>query len=195
MDAADDVLEQLLTRIRFCKKFSLQLDESTDVAGEAQLMTYVRYLTEENIEEDLLFCRPLPTRTTSDEIFKMLNNFMVVNEISWEWCYGVCTDGAAAMTGRSTGVWEQIRPVAPNAIFTHCMLHRESLASKKMSSELRSTFDKAVKIVNFIKSRPLNSRIFAQLCAEMGSEHTQLLLHTEVRWLSRGNVLSRLFDL
>ena len=48
---------------------------------------------------------------------------------------------------------------------------------------------------NFIKARPLNARLFAALCNEMGCEHEALLLHTEVRWLSRGRVLTRFFAL
>jgi hypothetical protein len=58
---------------------------------------------------------------------------------------------------------------------------------------LKKTLDDAVKIFNFIKARPKNSKLFGVLCDEMGSEHKQLLLHCEVRWLSRGKVLSRLF--
>jgi hypothetical protein len=32
-------------------------------------------------------------------------------------------------------------------------------------------------------------------CQSIDSDHQQLLLHVEVRWLSRGKVLSRLFEL
>ncbi len=52
-----------------------------------------------------------------------------------------------------------------------------------------------VKIINFIKSRPLNFRIFTILCDEVGSNHNTLLFHTEVRWLSRGKVLIRFYEL
>ncbi|GBP70851.1 Zinc finger BED domain-containing protein 5 [Eumeta japonica] len=55
--------------------------------------------------------------------------------------------------------------------------------------------DDSVQLVNFIKARPLNSRIFGKICEEMGSVQKQLLLHAEVCWLSRGKVVSRVFEL
>ena len=52
-----------------------------------------------------------------------------------------------------------------------------------------------VLVVNFIRSRALNHRLFLALCKEMGSDHEVLLYHTEVRWLSRGRVFSRVYEL
>jgi hypothetical protein len=49
-------------------------------------------------------------------------------------------------------------------------------------------------IVNLIKSRPLGSSLFSlfffflSLCQELSPEHTFLLLHTELWWLSRGKL-------
>ena len=60
--------------------------------------------------------------------------------------------------------------------------------------DLASILDAAIKIVNFIKSRPLQTRLFTTLCNEMGSHHKSLL-HSEMRWLSRGKVLTRLYEL
>ena len=46
-------------------------------------------------------------------------------------------------------------------------------------------------MVNFIKTLPLKSRIFELLCKDINSCYLRLLLHSEVRWLSKRNVLSQ----
>jgi hypothetical protein len=99
------------------------------------------------------------------------------------------------MTGKHSGAVAQIKEVAPDVKIVHCSSHREALAARKLPAILKTVLTEAIKVVNFIKSRATNSRLFSILCNEMGSEHDKLLLHTEVRCLSRGNVLSRLFEL
>jgi hypothetical protein len=49
-----DALSQLLLRIQASELYALQLDESTDMAGLAQLLVYVRYVYGVSIKEDIL---------------------------------------------------------------------------------------------------------------------------------------------
>ena len=107
----------------------------------------------------------------------------------------MCTDGATNMTDCHCGAVAKIKEVThKEMLFTHCNIHREPLASMKLSPDLKNAFDKAVKIVNAIRSRPFNSRLFQALCGSMDSHHGHLL-HAQVRWLSPGGVFSRLFQL
>lgn len=194
-EMANDVKCQLVERIKDGKKFSLQLDESTDISNAAQLLVFVRYCHEGKLLEDLLFCCVLEGTCTGRDIFDKVDSKLGEVGLRWNNCVGVCTDGAGAMLGKNKGLSAMVRNVAPHVRFTHCMIHREALASKTLPSELNSVLQTATQIVNHIKTRPVKSRLFGLLCKEMGSEHESLLLHTEVRWLSRGKVLQRLFSL
>ena len=70
-----------------------------------------------------------------------------------------------------------------------------SSASKTLPALLKEVLSTSVKIVNFIKARALNHRIFKRFCQEMGAKYEVLLCHTEVRWLSRRQILERLVEL
>lgn len=65
------------------------------------------------------------------------------------------------------------------------------LAAKRLSPDLNKVLTSVVKAVDCIRSNALNSRLFALLWEDMGSIQFNLLLHTEVRWLSRDRVLAR----
>lgn len=59
----------------------------------------------------------------------------------------VCMDGTKAMSGHITGLVGHIKKVSAECKFTHCVLHREALAAKHLSEELKEVLDQSVKIV------------------------------------------------
>ncbi|XP_010778516.1 zinc finger BED domain-containing protein 5-like [Notothenia coriiceps] len=194
-DMSEDIEEHLAEKLQASGRFSLQIDESTDISGAAQLLANVRYVDADSIKETFLFCKEMESHTTGEEIFRVTNDYFKENSLTWNMCVGLCTDGAASMTGRVKGFIAKVRAQNPHIVTNHCILHREALVAKTMPPELTEVLNQAVQMVNYIKSRPLKSRLFSQLCAEMGADHQSLILHTEVRWLSRGKVLSRLYEL
>lgn len=194
-DMSDDVEATVISHVKQSDFYAIQADESTDVAQYSVLLVIVRFLKDFDFEEHLLLCHPLTGRTTGKDVFEAIDVYFVKKGIQWLKCVGLTTDGGKAMEGCYAGLRARVAEVAPRVKWTHCCIHRQSLASKPLPPDLRKVLDEAVKIVNFIKAKPTNSRLFKLLCEGMDSPHTTLLLHTEVRWLSRGKVLTRLFEL
>ncbi|XP_003801892.1 SCAN domain-containing protein 3 isoform X1 [Otolemur garnettii] len=195
-ELANDMEDQLIEQIKLARYFSLQLDECRDIANMIILLVYVRFEHNDDIKEEFFFSASLPTNTTSSELYEAVKNY-IVNKcgLEFKFCVGVCSDGAASMTGKHSEVVTQIKELAPECKTTHCFIHRESLAMKKVSADLNSVLTDIVKIVNYVKSNALNSRLFSLLCDNMEADHKQLLLHAEIRWLSQGKVLSRMFEI
>lgn len=194
-DMSDDIETSVAQKIKKSPFFSIQVDESTDVASLSVLLVIARYLNENVPEENLLLCYPLTERCTGEDIFHVIQGYFIEHEISWENCCGVCADGGKSMSGCYKGLKGRIKEVAPHISWSHCAIHRQSLASKPLPNKLKEVLNDSVKVVNFIKGSATKARLFKLLCEDMDSLHVTLLYHTEVRWLSRGKVLTRLFEL
>lgn len=76
-DMGSDCKDQLIEDLKK-SDFALQLDESTDIANQAQLLVYVRYLNSKNeISEEMLFSHEMEGRTTGEYIFNVINSFFL----------------------------------------------------------------------------------------------------------------------
>ena len=107
----------------------------------------------------------------------------------------MATDGAPAMVGRCRRFATLLKQKVPHVVTVHCVLHRTHLVAKKLSSELHEALMVCIRPINKIRAHPLNSRLFAKLCEKNDETANQLLIHTEVRWLSTGDSSQRLVDI
>ena len=182
--------------------FTMQVDESTDISGKAQLIAFIRFVSDGKISDQFFCCKELKERTTGQDIFDTLSKYLEENELTWKECVGLCRDGAPhdrdgtpSMIGSIKRFVSLVKKVNSEIITTHCFLHREVLIGKTLNSDLTQVLKEVIEMVNYIKARPLKSRLFTKLCKEMEVNYENLLLHTEARWLSRGKALSRVYEL
>nr|XP_039256335.1 protein ZBED8-like [Styela clava] len=143
----------------------------------------------------MLFCKPLETTTKAEDVFEAVAAYFDSNAIKWGNLMGICTDGAPAMLGSRSGFVSRMKQRSPNAIGTRCVIHKEALASRTLPPALEDKLAVVIRIVNFVKATPVKSRLFARLCKNMDSDHEALLFHTAVRWLSKSNMLSRVYEM
>ncbi|XP_068247742.1 zinc finger BED domain-containing protein 5-like [Palaemon carinicauda] len=175
--------------------FALTVDESTDISNTSHLLAFVHFIDGSEIINQFLCCKGMSTTTRGQDIFDVLTDYLREMNLTWKSCVGICTDGAPCMTGCIKGFVSLAEKENSDLIRTHCFLHREVLISKISQEDLKLVLHQLVEIVNYIKSSPLKSRLFEQLCKGMDSQHVRLLMHTEVRWLSKGKVLTRVHEL
>ena len=80
-DMSNDTLETLIKKAKAFPKFSIQIDETTDISKKAQLFGVVRFVDGDFITEEYLFCKDLPKRTTGQEIFCIANQVFTTHGI------------------------------------------------------------------------------------------------------------------
>ena len=96
------------------------------------------------------------------------------------------------MCGKTNGAMTLLQEhIERKIIINHCTIQRQVLSVLK--------FDRVMLVVayvvNYLRTRKLNHRLFKSFLKEADSEYGDVVYHTDVRWLSRANVLQRFIAL
>ncbi|RXN13362.1 SCAN domain-containing 3-like isoform X2 [Labeo rohita] len=192
---AEQVQKAVIDGVKEAKYFSLAIDESTDNTDISQLCVFVRYFDGKDFREELLALLPLEDNTTADIIFGKLEDFFKSHGLPLDKINLTVTDGAPAMIGKNKGLVSRIRTVAPKTNALHCIIHQSVLCAK-LSGELKEVMEKTMKIINHIReTSSTQHRLFRKFVLESQASHDDLLLHNDVRWLSKGKALERFVEL
>ena len=192
-DIGEHLHETLKESAKFFKYFSLAIDESNDTTDTVQLLIFIRGIDAKfRITEKLCSLRSLKSATTAENIFSEVTTALGSLGLSWKNLKGITTDGARNMVGKK-GVSALMNEKVLEAngaqpMQFHCIIHQQALCGKVFN--WRHVMSMVVLNVN-----ALNYRKFHTFFADLDCEHGDVMYRNEVRWLSRGKVLRRFFQL
>ena len=103
-DMTEYIHDQLVDLMKQ-QEFGLQLNEA-DGSRDAHLVCSVHFVefSEQRIVEELLFCKPIKLGCQKFNLFYIMDNFISTNNLDWEMCISICTDGTKAISGSSCGL-------------------------------------------------------------------------------------------
>ncbi|XP_078533909.1 general transcription factor II-I repeat domain-containing protein 2-like [Lissotriton helveticus] len=191
-----NMIEQLERDLKTCKYFSLQCDESVDASDIAQLVIFVRMVFEDfTYKEEFLTLLPLKTTSRGSDIHNEVKNYFVKQNVPLKKLVGITTDCAPAMIGRHSGFIANCKtdPDFPPLLNYDCIINQQAICAKVMGFDHVMT--PVVKIINSIRAKAKQHRTFKLFLEELSAEYGDLLLHTQIRWLSRGRILRRYLSL
>lgn len=182
-------------RFKNAKYFSVCFDESVDISDISQMIICVRMVDNYfNSYEQILNVESFYGNVNGEAIY----NAFIKNVLSLtqkEKLSAICTDGAAVMVGKKQGFVGQLLKAGIHVRTFHCIIHQQALFSKSIG--LKETMAIAVRIINRLRGghNALTHRKLIAFLKEIDADYGDVLMYTEVRWLSRGKCLERLFNL
>lgn len=176
-------------------KYSLLIDESTDVSVTKLLCMCVKYFSKREKRVQTSFLGIIPViSTTGESLFNAITTFLSENNIDIRNCIGLGTDGANNVSGEVNSVFSRFRNLIPNIKFIKCTCHSLALCCEKAFNVLPTNLNFLIsEIPRWFHLSALRRDDFRKIYATMndGSEqHEKFVTPSTTRWLVRGKCIS-----
>ena len=117
-----------------------------------------------NVSASIYFAKTYKLWTKGEDIFNVVNENILLFKLHWKICVSVCTDGCPSAQRSRKGFVTFVLQENPNVLVVRCMIDREALIFRSIPEDQMFVLDQVITLVNFIKSRPLASRLLSQFC-------------------------------
>jgi len=120
-------------------KFSILVDESTDITDHKFMCTLVRYVSPINglVRTELLELISLDaTDCSAEKIYNAFKNCLTVKDIPLANIIGLASDGANVMVGKNNSFFSHLKCDVPSVILMQCLCHSSALIAGKACEKL-----------------------------------------------------------
>ncbi|XP_055923771.1 general transcription factor II-I repeat domain-containing protein 2B-like [Eupeodes corollae] len=172
-------------------KFSIIIDESTDISCTKYLCVVVRMSKNFKIQ-DFFYSLFTLEKADAKSIYDILVTSFNKNEIDYKSnLIGFGADGAAVMMGVNSSVRTYLQADVPNLFIMKCICHSFHLCASYACSNLPSSIEDLCRdVYNYIQNSPKRIAAFKTFQAFLEVKPNKILHYSQTRWLSRLEVVN-----
>jgi hypothetical protein len=177
-------------------KFSLMIDESTDVSMSKSLTLVIEYYSDQrfNVETKLLSLVETASGT-AEGLFDAITNEFENCKVDFHKLIGFSADTTNVMFGENNSVASHIQAVNPNCVTVKCVCHSSALAVSYACKVLPRQIEDLVKDVhNYFSQSSKRQKEFSEFQIFSQTEQHKLLKLYDIRWLCLRSCVARILE-
>lgn len=185
-------------------KFSVMIDESTDIACVSSMCVVVRYNKDNGVVTKFWDLLPIyniknPEQinagATAENIFINVINSFKKHNVNVDNIIGFGSDGCSTMMGKNNSVSTRMKEMFPGVFVMQCICHSIHLCSSEACKSLpRRLEDFARNVYNFFSNSSKRQSQFVEFQTFLNLDVHKILHPSQTRWLSLFNVVERLLE-
>ncbi|XP_031334601.1 zinc finger BED domain-containing protein 5-like [Photinus pyralis] len=197
--------EEIISYLK-CNKFSLIIDESTDISSVKTLCICVRFFHPKICKITTLFWKLLqifsgddPDKAnlgaTSQRLYEEIIGLLSKNSIPLKNMIGFASDGCNTMFGSKNSVASKLANDIPGLMLQKCVCHSLHLCASEACKHLpRRCEDLARNVYGFFKHSAKRQAMFKEFQDFCNTEPHKILRPAQTRWLSLLQVVKRILE-
>uniref|UniRef100_A0A6P7H114 Uncharacterized protein LOC114344781 n=1 Tax=Diabrotica virgifera virgifera TaxID=50390 RepID=A0A6P7H114_DIAVI len=178
------------------QKFSLIVDESTDIGSSKHLCLVAKHLDKYKVHDSFLALLPLEESASADSLYGLIKKMFVEHGIDYvQNMIGFGSDGANTMMGSRHSLMTLLKNDIPNLFVMKCSCHSFAICCSYACKKLPDSTEKLLReIYKYFQYSPKKFSQFRQFQDFCAVKPHKMLQPSQTRWLSLVSVVRRVLE-